>query len=168
MSAPRTVVVGLGNPLRGDDGVGLEVVERLQELGLPPRAAAVNAGSPGIGLPCYLEGYDRAILVDCARMGLAPGAFRVFRPEEVTSRRPAVTTSAHDGDPLEGLRLARALGRPVECLLVGIEPQTLEGAVRLSPAVAAAVPRVVAQVQWLCVEESEWIHGGKETADSHR
>jgi hydrogenase maturation protease len=139
----RAAVVGLGSPLRGDDGVGPEVVRRLAEGGLPEDVDALDAGTGGVGLLDLLGRYDRAVVVDCARMGLPPGSVRSFRPDEARSRSGAERIGMHDVDPLAVIALGRELGMRLEVTLVGVEPERMEHEVGLSESVLAAVPEAM-------------------------
>lgn len=139
----RAAVVGLGNPLRSDDGVGPETVRRLAEAGLPDGVDALDAGIGGVGLLDLLGSYDRAVIVDCARMGLPPGTVRAFRPDEVADRGGAERLGMHDVDPLAVIALGRKLGMDLELTLVGIEPERMEPGETLSDPVRAAVPEAM-------------------------
>ncbi len=139
----RCAVVGLGNPLRGDDGVGPEVVRRLAAGPLPEDVEVLDAGTGGVGLLDLLGRYDRAVVVDCARMGLAPGSVRAFRPEEAESRTGTERLGMHDVDPLAVIALGRELGMRLDLTLVGVEPERVEHGAPLSEPVRAAVPEAM-------------------------
>ena len=66
---PSSLIIGLGNPLRGDDGVGVRVVQALAERALPAGVEVVDGGTQGLGLVSLLEGQKRVILVDAADVG---------------------------------------------------------------------------------------------------
>ncbi len=161
-TAAETVVVGLGNPLRGDDGVGPEVVRLLDARGLPPGAEAVDAGTGGIGLLDVIGTGARVVVVDCARMGTPPGTIRSFGPREAASRAPSGRLSLHDVDPMQVLELARGLGLGLDLTVVGVEPETLEAGAPLSEAVRAALPAVVEEVLRLleAPRRKDEAHGG--------
>jgi hydrogenase maturation protease len=79
-----TLVLALGNPLRGDDGVGAAVLNALPAL--PPGVTGMDGGTPGLGLVLSLQGYDRAIILDAAEMGEMPGTWRRFTRTACESR----------------------------------------------------------------------------------
>ena len=79
---PDTLLLGVGNPLRGDDGVGLAVVDWLQERGLPPDVVVVDGGTAGLELVLTLADYRRALIVDAVDMGRAPGMWLRFAPNK--------------------------------------------------------------------------------------
>ena len=148
-SVPATLVLGLGNPLRGDDGVGVCVARMLAEGSLPADVEVVDGGTQGLGLVSLLEGRRRAIVVDAAHVGRAPGEFVRFRLEE--ARLPGEEEagfSVHEAGLREALLLAQALGiLPGEVIFFGVQPAHVEWEAGLSPQVEAALPRLAEAVQ---------------------
>ncbi len=160
-SAARvTVVVGLGNPLRGDDGVGWRVADALRDVLAhadggdrdigPIEVDAVDIEQLAVGgltLMEHLVGYERAILVDAIATGLVPAGTVTCRTlDRVETRASAHLDSAHDAPLPAALDAGRALGAalPSEIWTVGIEAvlhDRFED--RLTPEVAAAVPVAV-------------------------
>ena len=141
------VVVGLGNVLLGDEGVGVRVVEALSKRTLPSWVEVVSGGVAGHRLIEWLEGAHKAVIVDAAQMRKPPGTVVRFRPEEVTSRRVSARLSLHEGDLLGTLKLAESLGiRPKEVVVYGVQPARMDPGMTLSPEVLRAVPDVVAHV----------------------
>jgi hydrogenase maturation protease len=145
------LILGLGNPLQGDDGVGCRVVEALVGADrwspLPDDVEVTDGGTPGVGLVNLLEGRQRVIIIDAAEMGLAPGQFRRFRPEEVTLTGSAERFSLHRSGVADALALARELGLALpEIVVFGMQPARVGWSDGLSPEVEAAVPRVIEAV----------------------
>ena len=142
-----TLVLGIGNPLMGDDGVGSQVVELLQAGALPPNVKVEDAGLPGWGLPAWFEGWSNVILVDAVQMGQAPGSWRRFRPEEVRIEMENDTLSLHQPDLACGLALAQALELlPENLVLYGVEPADVDPGAALSSPVRHSLPDVVASI----------------------
>jgi hydrogenase maturation protease len=135
----RLIVIGLGNPFRGDDAAGLAVA---RALGDDPRAL-VHEGEP-IDLLDRWEGAGEVIVVDAARSGAAPGT--VHRLDGL-AEPVAAGGSTHAFGLAETLALARALGRaPARVEVIGIEGEHFGAGDGLSPAVAAAVRRVAGEL----------------------
>ncbi len=143
----RLLILGLGNVICGDDGVGVAAVERLRrEYELPDGVEALDGGTLGLTLLHYAAGADDLLLVDAIRADAPPGTLVRLSGDDVA---PAVRErlSVHQigvADLLEGLRLLDAYPRRV--LLVGLVPETLELRVGLSPAVEAGLDGLVSEV----------------------
>ena len=138
-------LIGVGNYTAGDDAVGLRVVERIAEAGLELGFRAIDLSSDSLNLVAYLTPETEAILVvDSAKMGLLPGAVRFFSPAEVESSKSSPGLSTHEGDLLNVLALATAMGYPVPRFrFMGIEPATLEPGAPLSPALESRTTEYV-------------------------
>ena len=146
------LVLGLGNPLLGDDGVGMRVIQALQLCDLPPHVEAMDGGTPGVGLIHLLEGRHRVVIVDAAEMGLRPGEIVRFRPQDVALTGSTDRLSLHGSDVAGALALADALGISLpEIVVYGVQPEQVDWGEGLSPAVAVAVPGLVQAV----LEETE-------------
>ncbi len=140
------LILGLGNLLCTDDGVGAVAVHRvLREYDAPAGVQVLDGGTLGLSLLPLLEDADAAILVDAIR-GEGPGTLVRIEGDEVA---PAVAArlSVHQVGVADLLDGARLLGRcPPRLVLVGIVPADLSLGIALSPAVAAGLPRLVAAV----------------------
>lgn len=146
----RTLVLALGNSLRGDDGVGTAVLQRLQsQPDLADGIDLLDGGTPGLETALLLEGYRRVIIIDAAEMGLAAGEWRRFLAAD--GRLPAqeahLRGTLHTAGLAEALALGDALGiLPSEIVVYGIQPADVGWREGLSEAVATAVPAVAAAV----------------------
>jgi hydrogenase maturation protease len=110
-SAMTTLVLGLGNPLLTDDGVGLRVVEHLRRLIVKrPDIELDEDYCGGLRLMERMIGFDRVVLVDAICSGGEPGAVRVLRPQDVPTRHSG---SSHDADLRTALALGRQAGAPL-------------------------------------------------------
>lgn len=141
------LVLGVGNPLRGDDGVGGRVVTELRDrraagtADLPADVELVEAGAPGPELLPWLAGAAGAVIVDATVAGGTPGTVMVWRDGEAAGPRARAGEASVD-DLLATARLVRSLPRAVS--LVGVEAGSLEPSLALSPDVEAALPAAVA------------------------
>jgi hydrogenase maturation protease len=144
---PGTLVMGVGNLLLGDDGVGIRAIQRLAERNLPANVSVVDAGTPGWGLPAWFEGQKKVIIVDAVRMGEPPGAWKRFNPEAVRLLASGDVFSLHEPGLANGLALAEALGNlPEEIVIYGIEPDQCDIAQELSPAIQQALDPLVEEI----------------------
>lgn len=147
-SVPATLVMGLGNPLRGDDGVGVRATQLLAERCLPADVEVVDGGTQGLGLVTLLEGRRRLIVIDAADMGRLPGAFLRFTLEEARLLFEAGGRfSVHAAGLREALLLAQALRMlPDRVVVFGVQPARVEWEAGLSSPVEAALPGLVEAV----------------------
>ncbi len=123
-----TVVLGLGNPLMGDEGIGVYLIERLADSAVDyPSVDFLDAGTGGLSVLHYIEGRRKAIIIDCAFMDEKPGTIRRFTPEEVRSRKVLAHQSLHEADLMRIIEIARQLDQaPEEIVIFGIQPQRVE------------------------------------------
>lgn len=144
-------VIAVGNAFYGDDGVGAAVLAHLADAfgdDESPACELVDLGTDALGLLEHLEPGRRHVVVDAARMGLAPGAVAAFAPHEVKARILGDGLSLHGLGLAEAFGLAQRLGKmPAEVLVIGVEPAQVAVGEGLSDAVAAAVPRVIDIIQ---------------------
>lgn len=152
------LVAGVGNLLRGDDGFGVVVAERLLEWGVPEQVRVIETGIGGIHLVQeLLSGVDGLIVVDAIDLERASGTVLVVRPDIVDvatlppQRRRDELADVHYATPERAFMLAQALGvLPAETWVVGCQPADAD---RLGPglhdSVEAAVDVAVAEVRRL-------------------
>jgi hydrogenase maturation protease len=138
-------VVGAGNPLVGDDGVGEAVAARLAELSLPGGAHVRVAGGDPLVVLEELEAGRKVLLVDAAQFDGEPGAVRFVRLDQPGWPEPAATLSLHGFDLAAVFQLGRALHLPLRnAWVMAVRPDAVEEGEGLSPALARALPRLVA------------------------
>lgn len=142
----RTVVLGLGNPIMGDDGLGLAALDALRARWSPePGVELVDGGTWGLALLPVIEGARRLLLLDAIECGAPPGT--VVRLE--SGQIPAyfmTKLSPHQVDMREVLALAALRGQaPSEVVAIGAQPGSIELADTMTPEVAQAVETVSAR-----------------------
>ncbi len=138
-----TLILGLGNSLRGDDGAGPAVIEWLDRQVLPPGVETIDGGTAGLDIVSTLMGHERAIIVDAANVGQAPGEWMRFTPDVAQLKDNDTTLSLHSAGLAEALALGAALNvLPPTIIIFGVQPQTLDWSPQLSAEVLAAVPEV--------------------------
>ena len=143
-------VVGVGNTLARDEGVGPVAVERLKAEPLPARVVLLDAGTDLLAAMTEFADAGRVILIDAMRAGGAPGTICRLTLEELEERAKAGISnlSAHGLGVVEAVGLARVAGMRVPPTVVfGVEPGEVALGEGLSPAVEAAMQRLVAAVR---------------------
>jgi len=142
----RTLVLGVGNRDRGDDGVGPAVTDRLKTM-IPEGATVRDAPADASALMAAWEGASSVILVDACRSGAPAGAIRRIdaASQPVPADPPGCST--HGFGLAAAINLARAMGTlPERVVVYAVEAETLDHGAPLSPAVEAAVAEVVSRV----------------------
>lgn len=147
----RTLVIGLGNPILGDDGVGWKVAENLSSVvDLRSSVEIDTAALGGLSLMERLLGYERVILVDSMETGQGPvGSVRTFPLASLPDPMAGHSSSAHDTSLVTALKTAESVGAdiPKRVDVVAVEAQNVYNfSEELSPPVAAAVPEAVQAV----------------------
>ncbi len=148
---PLTLVIGLGNPLLGDDGVGWRVAEACAARlsGMPQIQVDCHAGG-GLSLMERMVGFDRAIVVDAINLGQGPtGTVSCFPLEELPKVGAGHLASAHETNLALALQTGKMMGAhlPNDVIIVAIEsPHVYEFSESLTPPVADAVPLAVQRV----------------------
>ncbi|HEY5730450.1 MAG TPA: hydrogenase maturation protease [Anaerolineales bacterium] len=143
----KTLIVGLGNPILGDDGVGWKVAEEVcKHLPEALRVDVECLSLGGISLMEHLIGYDRAILVDAFEMDAPAGSISVLKLSQLPNYSAFHITSAHDTSLQKAMDLGREMGAhlPDDVMIVGIATEHIHDFTEdLSPPVARVVPCVV-------------------------
>ena len=143
-----TLILGLGNTIMSDDGIGPKVIEQLQQdKHLSDNVSLLDGGTLGLDLLPYLEEIQRLIIVDAVEIGQPAGTCVRLAGDDVPM---ALETklSPHQMGMKDLLAVARLMGHlPDEILLIGVQPACLEMDTELTPAVAAALPTLVAMVK---------------------
>jgi hydrogenase maturation protease len=144
----KTIVLGLGNPILGDDGVGWHIARQVQQRSEFPSDIDVEYLSVGgISLMEGLIGYDRAIIIDSFVTNQNPiGTVSCFSLDELPNRALGHIFSAHDTTLQNALMVGKELGAqlPKDITVVAVESQDVyDFSEQLTPAVAAAVPDAV-------------------------
>ena len=151
----KSIVLGIGNPILGDDGIGFRVIEALEAESLPGDITFTACDVSGLGILDLIVDYDVAVLVDAIQtVGGIPGD--IYRLELANFNTAKHTTSLHDMDLPSALDLGRKLHLkiPNRISIVAIEiPDTYTFSHNLSVPVQAAVPQAVKLVRELLTEK---------------
>lgn len=144
----RVVILGLGNVLMGDDGLGPRVIERLEaEYEFGPGVTLMDLGTPGLHLAEYLVDADVLIVIDAVKVDGRPGELRRYRGSQMLPSPSTSRLTAHDPGLKEALWTLQLHGRaPSQVLLLAVIPAKIEIGLGLSPCVQEAIPLVIAAV----------------------
>jgi len=140
----KIVVLGVGNILLSDEGVGVRAVEQLREdYLLPPEVEIIDGGTSGMEMLEDLAGADHLLIVDAVRSGQPPGTIVKIAGEDVPVFFKTKLSPHQIGlsDVLATLVLTGE--QPGATTVIGVEPESLETAMALTPTVAAQMPKLV-------------------------
>lgn len=155
---PSVLVLGIGNILLGDEGIGVRVLEALQRIALPYDVELIDGGTAGADLLDVLSDRRKVIVIDAIDADCAPGTILrlMINDFNISDSRG---TSLHEVGLLATLAMARHLGSaPEEVILIGVVPYKLDLDLELSVELKGLIPEIVQHVLAELKEVTE-IHG---------
>jgi hydrogenase maturation protease len=139
---PRVVVVGVGNLLLKDEGIGIHAVKALQEINLPQDVKIIDGGTAP-DLIAYTEAGDKLIIIDAAKAGGKPGTIYRFQPQDLAAEKGNLV-STHELGVEQNLKLMALMrSEPSEIVIIGVEPKEIGWGTELSPELQPAIPKIV-------------------------
>jgi hydrogenase maturation protease len=155
-SPGQTLIVGVGNPLLGDEGIGCHVIERLSQMAMAADVSIVDCGCDLLNLASYIDEARRIIVIDAIRAGGKPGQIYRFDFDELDEMQTlgpgTESSSVHQLRIVDALRLLKQAYRSLTCCkitIIGIEP----GALGLSTELSEQVDENIADLMRLLLEE---------------
>ena len=144
----KTTILGIGNTLLRDEGIGIHVLKALQaRLPADDAFSFVDGGTLSFTLAAEIEASDRLVVIDAAQLGEAPGTVRCFIDNEMDSFLGSCKRSVHEVGLLDLFDIARLTQTlPGQRALVGIQPASVDWGEEPTEAVAAAIPVAVQKV----------------------
>ena len=142
-SPNKILILGIGNILLKDEGVGVRVAERLKDMTLPPDVEVMDGGTMGLDLLYYIEGRKKVVVIDAVRAGEPPGIMYRFTDRDVADKK-GLLRSAHGFDFLDVINISKLLGnKPPEIVFIGIEPEDISEGLELSPIIEERIPAII-------------------------
>ncbi|MFN8244663.1 MAG: hydrogenase maturation protease [Ferruginibacter sp.] len=144
----KILVMGVGNYLMGDEGIGVHVAERLQEAGVPEGVTVVDGGTGGFHLLEYFESYPQIILIDATLDDNPNGTIRLIKPRFAADFPKAMST--HDIGLKDMVSALQLLGKmpEIHLFVVSIESLQQQG-ITLTPEVEKTIPDLLTRIQGL-------------------
>jgi len=139
----KILVLGVGNSILSDEGVGVHLAQRLQKLQWPSNVEIQDGGTQGLELLYYMDDVAKLIIVDCVRAGSEPGSIFRFEPDKVEVIPKQYKISFHDLGIYDFLKIAAAMEILPETIIFGVEPQSFEWGEQLTPAVEAKMDKLI-------------------------
>jgi hydrogenase maturation protease len=142
-----TLVIAIGSPLRGDDGIGAAVIEALKSEKLPPGTTLMERNVTGMDLLAQLMDHDRAVIIDAADMGFPSGTVRVFTMKDIVSQTFNELPTSHAFNLIQTLQMAERLELKTKITVVGIQHAEISFTPSLSQPVTASIPIAVEKIR---------------------
>ncbi len=139
----KIVVLGVGNLLLSDEGVGVHVANRLMEIPLPSEVEVIEGGTDGFSLMDVVMRADSLIVIDAVKGGAPPGSIYRFDIEDCSHYLDFYKTSVHQINILEVINLSKLIGHTPKTTIIGVEPRSLEIGMELSPIIQAKIPKII-------------------------
>lgn len=147
-------IIGCGNPLAADDGVGVRIIEELKKINLPHKVQIIEAGNDPFQLLEFIKGKEKVILVDAVKGGGVPGSIYRILPEDI-KHSSNKSLSLHEVNISDVLELGKSIypeEMPDDLVIIGIEAESTDDfSVGLSKpvenAVLLAVNKILAELK---------------------
>ncbi len=140
----KTLVLGIGNLLKKDDGIGVHVIQYMQDnaIPVPDCVTLLDGGITGFDCMQYMVQYDKIVIVDALKIEDKPGSICRFGANHLVSRLPVV--SLHELGVAEALNILRIKGKEPIVEVIGIVPDNTDDLyTNFSSSVAESIPKVV-------------------------
>lgn len=151
-----TAVIGIGNILLKDDGIGVHTVNELEKEGLPSTIELVDGGTSTLAMLSYFLECRKIIIVDALKAGYEPGTIYRIKPEDLVSYKKE-NLSIHDVQIFDVVKMARMLGADPDVVIFGIEPQEIRFELEMSDLMNSKIPDIIGLIkQELGIGQVEW------------
>ena len=143
----KVIVCGIGNVLLQDEGVGVHVVRELKNFPLPPSVELIEGGTMLLDFLFQLQEARQVILIDAVKAGEPPGSICLVDSEQLIETETNHPLSLHQVDAVQVLKIMALEKDPPPCLIVGIEPASLEWGLELSEIIKERMPEILQVVR---------------------
>lgn len=139
----KIMILGVGNILMKDEGVGVRVIEYMKNLNLPKEVELMDGGTSTALLFPYFTEVDHLIVIDAVKGKMPPGSVYRLKPEDLLLSEEDLI-SIHNLGLIDALYMAAQIGKqPKTVTIFGIEPKEIDWGMDLSPEIKALLPRIV-------------------------
>lgn len=145
----RIAIIGVGNLLMGDDGVGIHVVDALMQEKLPSNVQVFDGATRAFDVLDYMDGCDKAVIVDAYKRDGAPGSIYRFIFDPVNDMLDdSLNLSMHDINFIDALKIGKEIYKlPGEIVIIGIEPRSFECSLEISHELKSVFPAIINAVR---------------------
>jgi len=141
-----TIILGIGNILLKDDGVGVHVIKQLENEKLPSTIELVDGGTSTLDTLGLFLDYKKVIVVDCLRAGLKPGTIYKIKPDDIKNYKKE-NLSIHDVQILDVVKMANMMDKYPEVVIFGIEPEKISVDLEMTLTMVSIIPEIVSNIK---------------------
>jgi hydrogenase maturation protease len=141
-----TIIIGIGNILLQDDGVGVHVIEQLENEKLPSTIELVDGGTSTLDTLGFFLDYKKVIVIDCLKAGLEPGTIYKIKPEDIKNYKKE-NLSIHDVQILDVVKMANMMDRYPEVVIFGIEPEKISLNLEMTETMISKIPEIIFNIK---------------------
>lgn len=138
----KTLIIGVGNLILKDEGVGIHAIRKLQAFKLPPGVDLIDAGTNTIDILSLIKEAERIIFIDALKGGGSPGTIYKITPADLM-HEAKTPLSMHEVNLLDVLGMAEKLGVNAHIVIIGVEPKEILWGIELTPEVEEMLPKVI-------------------------
>lgn len=131
----RICVIGIGNPLRCDDGIGIVLLNKLieQKKSFPKKIEFIDGGTGGMNLLHVISRYDIVFIIDAMQLNAEPGYHRIFNTDEIRAIKKKDSVSTHADQLPQVIEISRQLKKlPKQLFIFGVQPKKISYKIGLS------------------------------------
>jgi hydrogenase maturation protease len=141
----KTLIVGMGNLIYRDEGIGVHVVQEMRKMELPGHIELLDIGTSTMDLISYLDGVEKLIVIDAMKAGRDPGTIYKCKPEDLMPKGEG-PISLHEIGLLETLNMAKKMEMEINTVIIGVEPKVVDWGMELSGEVKSKIPTIIEAV----------------------
>lgn len=141
-----TVILGIGNILLQDDGVGVHVIRQLENEKLPSTIELVDGGTSTLDTLGLFLDYKKVIVIDCLRAGLEPGTIYKIKPEDIKNYKKE-NLSIHDVQILDVAKMANMMNKYPYVVIFGIEPEKIAVDLEMTQTMISKIPEIIHNIK---------------------
>lgn len=138
----ETVILGIGNILLKDDGIGIHVVKQIEDEKFPSTIEVVDGGTSTLDTLSYFLGCKKVIVIDSLKAGYEPGTIYKIKPEEIKNYKRE-NLSIHDVQILDVVKLANMYDKYPDVIIFGIEPKEISFDTEMTECMKMKIPEVI-------------------------
>jgi hydrogenase maturation protease len=141
LSKDKKLIIGCGNLLLQDEGIGVHLIEYLKTRPVPGDVELLDGGTAGFALIDFIQRADKVIIVDAVKADGPPGQIYLFGPEDFETDNPP-KISLHDITLKDVFEIIRKTAALPKTKIIGVEPKIIDYGMELSPELKLLLPKI--------------------------